>query len=95
MDFLKNIFIRIISVFLTFLFFGIVISTFSFIGNLFSNESSPKKERKKEIKKEIETEFDEIVHLSLENMSDFEESDIHTEQFLNSFNSLKKHPSKK
>lgn len=54
MDFLKNIFIRIISVFLTFLFFGIVISTFSFIGNLFSNESSPKKERKKEIKKEVE-----------------------------------------
>ena len=54
MDFLKNIFIRIISVFLTFMFFGIVISTFSFIGNLFSNESSPKKERKKEIKKEVE-----------------------------------------
>jgi len=54
MDFLKNIFLRIISIFLTFLFFGIVISTFSFIGNLFSNESSPKKERKKEIKKEVE-----------------------------------------
>jgi len=54
MDFLKNIFVRIVSVFLTFLFFGMVISTFYFIGNLFSNESSPKKERKREIKKEVE-----------------------------------------
>lgn len=51
MDFLKNIFVRIVSVFLTLLFFGIIISTFSFIGNLFSNESSPKKEIKKEIEK--------------------------------------------
>ena len=54
MNFLKNIFLRIVTVFLTFLFFGIIISTFSFIGNLFSNESSPKKEIKKEIKKEVE-----------------------------------------
>lgn len=64
------------------------------IERIIKNKNNYEK-RKKEIKKELETEFDEIVHLSLENMSDFEESDVHTEQFLNSFNSLKKHSSKK
>ncbi|MEN8879426.1 MAG: hypothetical protein ABF311_04585, partial [Polaribacter sp.] len=54
MNFFKNIFLRIISTFLTFLFFGIIISTFSFIGGLFSNESSLKEEKKREIKKEVE-----------------------------------------
>ena len=54
MDFLRSLFLRIVSLFLTFLLFAIVISTFSFIKNLFSNESSPKKEIKKEIKKEVE-----------------------------------------
>jgi len=54
MNFIKNIFFKIISGFLVLLFFGIIMSTISYIGNLFTNETSPKKERKKEIKKEIE-----------------------------------------
>jgi len=54
MDFLKDILIKIVSIFLTILFFGIVVVTITFVGNLSSDVPSPKKEAKKEIKKEVE-----------------------------------------
>lgn len=53
-NFFKNIGLRIVSFFMMLLLLSILIGTINFIGSLFSNESSPKKERKKEIKKEVE-----------------------------------------
>ena len=53
MDFLKNIFSKIISIFFTLLFFCIIISTISFVKDLFSHESSKKKEIKKEVQQLI------------------------------------------
>jgi Na+-transporting methylmalonyl-CoA/oxaloacetate decarboxylase gamma subunit len=53
-NFFKNIGLRIVSFFMMLLLLSILIGTINFIGSLFSNESSPKKEIKKEIKKEVE-----------------------------------------
>ena len=50
-NFFKNIGLRIVSFFMMLLLLSILIGTINFIGSLFSNESSPKKEIKKEIKK--------------------------------------------
>ena len=53
-NFFKNIGLRIVSFFMMLLLLSILIGTINFIGSLFSNESSPKKEIKKEIKKDYE-----------------------------------------
>lgn len=67
MDYLKSIFLKIISLVLSILFIGIIISTITFIGNLFSDKNTVKTEKTiikipvEEVKEELKDENEKDI----------------------------------